>query len=373
MPVPVGASGCTTMMAHANRHVAPVPPALYQQALRLVFEPCGKTEQYLEHFSTLLAAGESNDVAAGHAVGVQVAEPAAAIRARTYEAQPQGERTQCAGLPSAAGASSPDIAVRPSQRGADLRLLGAFEGQRLLGALLLQFLAGRAAMLWPPGLGEGGDEAAADQLVQAALAVARAGGARLVQCLLPWDQTHLLSRLRRHGFRELAELVYLSCESESFPPAAPSGLPAFEPYCTADRSRLAAVVEATYQGTLDCPALNGVFTAEEALAGYEAACKGDPRWWRLVRHEGQDVGCLLVASYGTGQACELTYMGLVPQYRGLGWGRQIVLHALWLARQAGSSRMVAAVDLANTPALNLYTSAGFAAWDRRIACVCIVD
>jgi mycothiol synthase len=58
-------------------------------------------------------------------------------------------------------------------------------------------------------------------------------------------------------------------------------------------------------------------------------------------------------------------MGVVPEARGRGWGRQIVRHAQTLALRAKVERIVLAVDAANEPAMRMYRSAGFEAWDRR--------
>ena len=58
-------------------------------------------------------------------------------------------------------------------------------------------------------------------------------------------------------------------------------------------------------------------------------------------------------------------MGLTPEARGHGWGRQITQHAQYLARRAGVERIVLAVDAANGPALRMYRAMGFEIWDRR--------
>ena len=90
-----------------------------------------------------------------------------------------------------------------------------------------------------------------------------------------------------------------------------------------------------------------------------------PDQWLIVRHQGRDVGCLLLADHPEPGNRELVYMGLVPAVRGHGWGSHITQHAQWLARQAGRPRLVLAVDAANGPAIRVYESLGFRAWDRK--------
>jgi mycothiol synthase len=74
---------------------------------------------------------------------------------------------------------------------------------------------------------------------------------------------------------------------------------------------------------------------------------------------------LLLADHPSARHWELVYMGIVPQARGRGWGRQITQHAQFLARRHNIERIVLAVDAANSPALAMYRSAAFEPWDRR--------
>ena len=74
---------------------------------------------------------------------------------------------------------------------------------------------------------------------------------------------------------------------------------------------------------------------------------------------------MLLADHPKARHWELMYMGLVPEVRGRGWGRQITRYAQWLARGAAIERIVVAVDAANSPADAMYRSTGFEMWDRR--------
>jgi ribosomal protein S18 acetylase RimI-like enzyme len=185
--------------------------------------------------------------------------------------------------------------------------------------------------------------------------------------------------------------------------------------------------------------LDGVRSIEDVLRGYQAAGTFDPSRWMIVRHAGQDAGCLLLTEHASAEqqaaaqrsmdndvteegaiqdkaiehidggqgdteqtntprlvagkrsdepsridslapqsptaademdlgdrpTWELVYMGLLPIVRGSALGLQVVRHAQWLARLAGSSRLVLAVDSRNEPALRCYERAGFLEWERR--------
>jgi ribosomal protein S18 acetylase RimI-like enzyme len=171
--------------------------------------------------------------------------------------------------------------------------------------------------------------------------------------------------LRGAGFRPLADLVYLACLEEHFPLSRPTSPLEFEAYSPANHDRMARVVEATYVETLDCPALNGVRRIDDVLAGYRSTGEFVPDRWLLVVHQGEDVGCLLLADHPEQGHSELVYMGLVPTARGNGWGREITRHAQWLARRLGRRRLVLAVDESNLPAIRVYSILGFHSWNRK--------
>jgi GNAT superfamily N-acetyltransferase len=245
-------------------------------------------------------------------------------------------------------------------------LLAARRAGRLVGAAFAQVLPGRAATFWPPQLAPGEPEETAEKLVSEAIAHARDAGVAVIHAVLEGQPNASdVRRLEKAGFTSLAELYYLLAESHDFPTAPPNGPLTFEPCTAGEQQRLYAVVEETYEATLDCPGLDGVRTATDVLEGYGANFGTCPPHWFLIRHEDRDIGCLLLADYAEQGNCELTYMGLVPSARGNGWGLVVTRHAQWIARSMGHGRIVLAVDSANQPARNMYAAAGFRGWDRR--------
>ena len=108
-------------------------------------------------------------------------------------------------------------------------------------------------------------------------------------------------------------------------------------------------------------------------------------WELLIRRSGflscidqRDIGCLIMADHLLERNCELVYMGIVPEARGLARGVEIVRFAQWHAGQSkiaegnaeqnvklAADRLVLAVDVANSPAIRMYAAAGFQTWDRR--------
>lgn len=246
-------------------------------------------------------------------------------------------------------------------------LWAAYRGDRLVAAALAQTQPGRTANVWLPRTAAGEPSATAQRLLGAVGDWLNTQDIRVAQVLLETVAEGEADLLRQGGFECLTDLLYLVCTENQFPIEPPRGPLQFEPYLASSHRRLAALVEATYQQTLDCPQLNGVRQVEDVLAGYRAAGVFHPSQWLIVRHRQQDIGCLLLADYPREENWELVYMGVATDLRGHGWGLDILRHAQWLTRQAGRQRLVLAVDAENEPAIRIYAAAGFAAWDRRTA------
>jgi len=246
-------------------------------------------------------------------------------------------------------------------------LLIADRGGRLVGVVLSQLHPGRAAQVWPPRLVTGEPASTGAGLLSAAADWLQQQDVRVAQALLPPGDPPPASTWTAAGFGQLGELLYLVAEEGCFPTRPPQSPLQFEPYTPAAHGRLLRVVEATYQETLDCPQLNGVRDTEGVVAGYRATGSFEASRWLIVRHGGEDVGCLLLADHPPHENIELVYMGVVTSSRGQGWGIEIARQAQWLTRQAGRPRLVLAVDAANQPGIRMYAAVGFEAWDTRTA------
>lgn len=244
-------------------------------------------------------------------------------------------------------------------------LLHARRGDQLVGVVFFQLQPGQTAIVWPPRLAAGEPDETADRLLEAANRKMAASDVAMANVLLETVSETDDAVLFAGGYQPLAKLLYLVCGEEEFPPARPSGPLEYEPYTEAEHDRLVRLVEATYVETLDCPRLNNVRRTEDVLAGYRQTGVFDPSRWLFVRHQGKDVGCLIVTDHPEHGSCELIYMGVTATSRGHGWGKNIARHAQWLTALAGRPRLVLAVDAANSPAIDMYTSVGFHAWDRR--------
>jgi ribosomal protein S18 acetylase RimI-like enzyme len=245
-------------------------------------------------------------------------------------------------------------------------LFVALRGEKLCGAAWGQRQPGNTAVFWPPQLVSGETDQTAYQLairVAAELDRARIG---MSQVFLPGGEVEHVEVITAAGFHLLAELLYLSWEAGQRAAQTPIEIQLdFAAYDASQSGRLTALVERTYEGSLDCPALNGTRPIDDVIAGYRATGAYCEENWLIAQRGGRDVGVLILADHPSARHWELVYMGLIPEARGCGLGRQIAQHAQRLATCAKAERVVLAVDATNEPALRMYHAAGFQSWDRR--------
>lgn len=135
-------------------------------------------------------------------------------------------------------------------------------------------------------------------------------------------------------------------------------------------SVLIEAMEATYEGTLDCPELCGLRETTDVLASHRSTGEYDPSLWWVAFWQGRPRGCVLLNRCPDQRSVELVYMGLGDGLRGKGLSRRMLLGAM---NDALSGRpgwaVTCAVDERNTPALSLYRGLGFKAFTRRVAMV----
>lgn len=240
---------------------------------------------------------------------------------------------------------------------------------RIVGAMLTQPLAGRAAAVWAPEVDPfWGRAASAVALVRTALDDLRTRGFRIAQALLDESaQGHGPADLEGGGMPHVTDLVYLERETRPALDVAP-GLPAIQwrSYTPAVDAEFRNVLQATYQDSLDMPELEGIRSLDDILASHRAAGRFVAERWRVGRlaDEPEAGAILLLSELPDRDAWEVAYLGLTPAARGRGLGRAVLAEALALASEH-VSRLELAVDVRNHPACQLYHSAHFLPFDRR--------
>jgi ribosomal protein S18 acetylase RimI-like enzyme len=239
-------------------------------------------------------------------------------------------------------------------------LFVARDGDGVVGAMYSYLGDGGQAAAWPPAAD---DPAVADALVAAAVGWFRANAVAVAQAVVRRRDRPRAAALERAGFRPTTALTFQSRAVNRHGRDKLGRSPLLFRRVPGPTAELAALLLATYDGTLDCPELNGVRTGEQVLAGYAAAAADPPHWW-VAEEAGRPVGVVFLAPRDDG-ACELTYLGLVPAARGRGLGRHLVRFAAQQAAAGGHLSLALSADVRNVPALRLYAADGFRETDRR--------
>jgi ribosomal protein S18 acetylase RimI-like enzyme len=240
---------------------------------------------------------------------------------------------------------------------------------RIMGALLTQPLAGRAAAVWAPEVdATWGRSATAVALVRAALEDLRSRGFLIAQALLDESAPrHGAADLAGGGMPQVTELIYLE-RPTSAPIYIRPGVPPllWQGFGIATEAEFRNVLQATYQGSLDMPELEGIRSLDDILASHRAGGRFSAGRWQVGRVGGEPTtaAVLLLSELPDRDAWEVAYLGLTPSARGRGLGRAVLAHALEMAAPH-VPRIELAVDVRNHPATRLYCMAGFAPFDQR--------
>ncbi len=229
-------------------------------------------------------------------------------------------------------------------------------------ACYFKMLDGDVATLGGVRAAEGSEELAAELLVSQIDHLRRLGVPQ-IQAVVP-DHDKATPRLVvRAGLNSLTHVQHQWLDLEGMGSQAPTPQMSsllWRPADTFARSRFARLIEGTFEQTLDCPVLNGLRDSSQVLDGFldGRRLRGIGKLWEVLEFRGELAGCLLLQPHDQG-ILELSYLGLLPQARGNGLGKQLVQRAIAQAVNRQTQALVAAVDEQNWPAIDLYSQFGF--------------
>lgn len=243
-------------------------------------------------------------------------------------------------------------------------------GGQYVAAVLLVPGAGRTMMVYTsPQRGVGGSATVARLLDHACKAVAGGG---IAQALLEPGESSSRIGFERAGFIFVGDLLYMRrAWSEPAPERGvtwPAGI-AVDPWRDGLEPDLAAALERSYEGTLDCPELCGMRETADVIESHRATGRFDPALWWLVREHGEPMGAMLLNPNPAQDHTELVYLGLAPGVRGRGLAGALLGLGLRALPGRAPRTALCAVDSRNTPARRLYERAGFREFARRSAFV----
>jgi ribosomal protein S18 acetylase RimI-like enzyme len=192
----------------------------------------------------------------------------------------------------------------------------------------------------------------------------------LAQVLIEPEYAHARLFYGQHGFKEIAELIYLQgfASRNANPPVLPEPLRLL-PYSPQTHPLFVDAISRSYRQSLDCPALSGLRDMEDVVAGHKATGDFDPALWQLLVGNEHPLGVVLLSRIPQTDAMELVYLGLAPEARGRGLGRLLMQEAVHLVLADSRRRLSLAVDSRNSPALKLYFQMGMQRITARVAMI----
>lgn len=206
-----------------------------------------------------------------------------------------------------------------------------------------------------------GYEALAGQLMNEYRCRLQASGVTQIQALVDVENVATKMVLLHSSFRQVTTIRHLLFDLISMQPSRTHLETGFRlrNACEFARSDVDALVERTFEGTLDCPELDGLRSSEQIVAGFlESKAWDEQLPWRVLCEGSTPVGCSFVNPHPK-HIFELVYVGLAPEVRGRRLGRTLVQSAIEDCRRLGGHYLTTAVDTQNWPACEIYRSLFF--------------
>ena len=197
-----------------------------------------------------------------------------------------------------------------------------------------------------------------------------AGGVAVVQTIHHLDDSEQdIDAVRAAGYHHLADMCYLRLPLPSVSPTWDDSNLTWLDYRQLRQEEMGKLIEATYEGTQDCPELHGSREVSDVIASHKNTGVFCPETWWAVKRGRELAGCILVNKSRDRLDAQVVYLGVVPTCRHVGLGRAMLRRAQAAAIQRGLRAMTLAADTRNDRAMRLYRSEGFSETDRKVAYV----
>jgi len=195
-------------------------------------------------------------------------------------------------------------------------------------------------------------------------------GSNLIQVLIEMTDRYRRELCLKSDFHCLTDLIYMH-----YPAIAPRQMSPLSDdyhwltYEPAHRDLFKQVINQTYRDSLDCPELTQLRNMDDVIDSHKTAGLFEPRWWKILLHQKTPAAVLLLNPLKSSGVLELTYMGLVPSFRGRGLSKLVLEEALRCVPLSNRTNLTLAVDCRNKPACQLYLNFGFEVIFRRTALI----
>ncbi|MHC4441648.1 MAG: GNAT family N-acetyltransferase [Planctomycetota bacterium] len=201
-------------------------------------------------------------------------------------------------------------------------------------------------------------------LLREAVKEANERGIVVVQGMFSAEGEQISDIYRRADFQYLTHLLYLKCDL-GWTDLAYLQSPAlnWETYSSQTHALFVRVIQGTYENSLDCAILSKHRDIEDIIASHRFTGVFDADCWLMGLKNGAPVGIILLSYFPGRSSYEVAYMGLLPDFRGQGYGVTMFRRVISIARSRGVDFLTLTVDSDNLPAIKLYRKIGFYEYD----------
>lgn len=241
----------------------------------------------------------------------------------------------------------------------------ALADDKPVGVLMFFPSGDGSANLSVPALAPDAPEETASLLIRQVVLAASEWDIEMLQFVAQTDSESEARPFTKAGFELTAKLVFMERRPEaddtSMNLSEELQFDTFCPDCPETEERFRRTVLRTFEGTTDCRNLKRTERMDrDILVGYRRKDDFDPSLWWLVTAGGEPAGCLLLNRLAHERCFEISYIAVVPEHRGKGFGEQLVRKAIAeCAKLRLDWPLTLAVDTENSYALNIYHRLGF--------------
>ena len=240
-------------------------------------------------------------------------------------------------------------------------------GDRVVAACLWIPNPGKSAICYlPPTRYLPGIETYIVACLKAAAEQAAAAGMKMIQGIFDIDETILPRIYQAAGYQPLAVLQFMQHSTRwTLPEVQLPDAYRLETYQPGNRELFKQAIGASYENTLDCPAMSGLRSLDDVIFGHQHAGAFDPALWLVAIHQMRGVGVLLLTRNPSLESLDVTYLGIGREHRGRHLGLFFMTQVRKMMQCTGARVSMLAVDERNTPAMHLYSKAGYRPAQRR--------
>ena len=265
-------------------------------------------------------------------------------------------------------------------------LLIATTGQNILAAQLMVAQQDKTAILWPTALdpafpGEAPNnphllESIQETLLKKAILLAKKEACVQIQTTVEQNDITRSAFYERNGLPAVGELLYMQRPGSPFSPADNAHESTTNLEQTGDRLKLVSVTEGisdeflgellqgTYIDSADFPELQHNRDAARSLLTHRLQGEYHPEHWFVIKQDETAAGVLFYSWHPDMEQWELTYLGILPEFRGKGLAGKAIGKSFQNSSRENSPVFLG-VDSRNSCAIKVYESHGFVVLSRQ--------